>query len=267
MPRPATCVEHSARLIEYEDSRPHGQNTRDGDTLLLAAGQTLDFVKRMILHGNGRKRLFDACANLVGREAKVFRAEGDIVTHDGGDGLIVGILEHHARALPDGKDAVLIARIEATYRDTSARGRKQRVDVLGQRRLARAIGAENGDELSGLDIQADVIEHAGCICLVRKRYVIERNLAWIVEAVTHALVLGHEVLDRLVEHEGEHVVDDDLERVEGKQDGNDHGCDRCHVRPRVYGVMSRLPTMAPASERTEPTMMPMSSVVRVLLVR
>lgn len=65
---------------------------------------------------------------------------------------------------------------------------------------------------------------------------IERNAAWDCRGPSdHALVLGHEVLDRFVEHEGEHVVDEDLERIEGQQDGDDHGGDRRHVRARVDG--------------------------------
>ena len=118
-------------------------------------------------HADDRERLIDAAPDFLRRHAEILRAECHVILDDGGDELVVGILEHHADLLPDAPDLVDILRIHAVDAADAARRQQQRVEVLCKRRLARAVRAEHGDKFSRLDGERDIRERPVLVFLAR----------------------------------------------------------------------------------------------------
>ena len=91
-------VEHGRRLVQHDYLRLHGDNTGDGDALLLPAGEEMGGVLAQLIHADLRERRVHAAAYLLRRHAEVFRREGHVVLNDVRNDLVVRVLEHHADA-------------------------------------------------------------------------------------------------------------------------------------------------------------------------
>ena len=83
------------------------------------------------------------------------------------DELVVGILKHHANLRPDAPDLVEILRVHAVDAADAARRQQERIEMLCERRLARAIRPEHGDEFPRLDGERDVRERLMLVFLSR----------------------------------------------------------------------------------------------------
>ena len=156
-------VEQGAGLVEDEQARLHGERAGDGDALLLAAGEARGVGLGEGAHGDAVELAADAALDLGGLDAEVLGAEGDVVLHDRGDDLVVGVLEHEAEALARAAvrgevDAAAGEDVLAQERHVAGvRGEEPRQHE-GERGLARAVGAQDADVLAGTDVERDVVE-------------------------------------------------------------------------------------------------------------
>ena len=207
-------VEQGAGLVEDEQARLHGERAGDGDALLLAAGEACGVGLGEGAHGDAVELAADAALDLGGLDAEVLGAEGDVVLHDRGDDLVVGVLEHEAEALARaavrgevdvaaGEDLLAQERHVAGVRGEEPRQHE------GERGLARAVGAQDADVLAGTDVERDVVEGERA-ALVAEGDVGERGHA-LLGSGRHGFVDQH----------AHRAVDADLKKVERQERGND----------------------------------------------
>ena len=72
-------VQLRGRLVEHQQAGPQRQQARDGDQLLLPAGQARRIARRKRLDAERRQRLIGAPDDVVARQAEVHRSEGDLL--------------------------------------------------------------------------------------------------------------------------------------------------------------------------------------------
>ena len=144
---PPARVEHRGRLVEDEDVRLHRQHARDGDALLLAARERGGLAFLAALEPDGGKRAGHQLAQLLAFHAEVLGAERDVVLDDARDDLVVGVLEHEPRAAADEVGDGGVGGVLARDAHVPFVGDEQRVGEFGDGRLARAVAAEDADEL------------------------------------------------------------------------------------------------------------------------
>ena len=103
-----------------------------------------------------RERLGDPVLDLLARAAAVERAERDVLADGRHEQLVVGVLEDEPDAGAQVAD-VVVADAQAGDLEL-ALALQQRVELEHQRRLAGAVGAEDGDALAVGDVQVDAVE-------------------------------------------------------------------------------------------------------------
>ena len=110
----AVGVEVRSRLVEEQHARPEGEDPRDGEALLLAAGERGGGAVLGISEANVGERAVNSRPYLGARDAVVLEAEGDVIAGARHDELRLGVLEHQARTASDVELALLLAagRIE-----------------------------------------------------------------------------------------------------------------------------------------------------------
>ena len=153
----AVRVKHGGRFVQNKAVRPHGDNARNGNALLLPAGKLVGgsitlFIDACQLHG-----LVNAGADLLRRNAEVLRRKGDILLHDGGNDLVVGVLEYHAHLLAHIVEMILVAGVHPLDQHRARLGQEDRVEVLGQRGFAAAVGPQYSHELAAVDGKAHAV--------------------------------------------------------------------------------------------------------------
>ena len=167
----ALRIEHRGRFVQDDDVGAHRQRARDGDALLLPAGQGGGLALLEPAKAHRIQAFVHARAQLVGGDAQVLGSERHVVFDEARDQLVVGILEHHARTAADGVDRLGVGGVATEHHHAALIGREQRVHVLGERRFARSVSAEDGDELSAFDADADVLQHEGVAVVGERRSV------------------------------------------------------------------------------------------------
>jgi hypothetical protein len=75
---------------QNEHFGPHGEKPRNGDALLLSAGERVAGFLRIGAHLDETERLVHARADLRGRHAEVLRAEAHVLLDDGGTSWLSG---------------------------------------------------------------------------------------------------------------------------------------------------------------------------------
>jgi hypothetical protein len=106
-----------------------------------------------------------AGVHLGRRQALVDRPEGHVVLHRGHEELVVGILEHVADPAPHFGQAGTRQR-DAFDRHAALARQQQAIDMLQQRRLARAIGTDDGHRLTRQDAQVDAAQRQRAVRIV-----------------------------------------------------------------------------------------------------
>ncbi len=164
-------VEVGQRLVEQQQRRLDDQRAGQREALLLAAGELGGLPVDLGGELHGLQHALDALPDLllrrpVGALADLQR-EGDVVEHGHVRPDRVG-LEHHAQAALVGRHVHVpaVARGEqdaVTDGDAAAVRLLQAGDGAQRRGLAAARGAEQGEQLALLDLEADVVdgEHRG----------------------------------------------------------------------------------------------------------
>ena len=151
-------VEHGGCLVQNQNLRLHGEQSRDGDALFLSAGESVAGLLGIGAHLNFCQSRIYPLANLRRCDAEVLGAKADILFYNGGDKLIVRVLKHHADAAADFQKIFFLRGIQPCNGDRAFSGQKQGVEELAQRAFAGAVVPDNGNDLALLNGQADVLE-------------------------------------------------------------------------------------------------------------
>ena len=120
-----------------------------------------------LIHTHRPERIVHPLTDLRRRDADILRPEGHIFLHNGGNQLVVRVLEHHAHRLPDVKELVLIGGIHAVHITGTAAGQQHRIEMLCQGALARAVVSQHCHELPFPDGDGEVLQHRDHLSVVR----------------------------------------------------------------------------------------------------
>ena len=158
-------VEHGRRLIEHEVGGVERKGGCEAHELLLAAGE---------LGGGAVLELPDAAAlersqrtprNLLGRQAEVAQAEGDLVEDERAHHARARVLGHEAHVACHG-DGGLRREDRAIDDDLPRRREAHARDELGERRFAAGVGTEHADVFAGFEHKRDVLESMDVAAIV-----------------------------------------------------------------------------------------------------
>ena len=146
------AVQCTERLVHQDQRRIEHGSACQGHALLLAAAELRGVAVLEAPHAHARQRLGDQFLRLRLRHAARLQWEGDVVAHRHVREQSVA-LENHTLVAPVGGDLV---RALAIDQDLPRRGVDEAGQHHQQRGLARAAGAQQGDEFAGLDLQVDI---------------------------------------------------------------------------------------------------------------
>jgi len=139
------CVQAGHRLVEQQHLWLHGQHTGDADTFFLAKTQLVHRPVDMLGHADRRQGLLHKLPYLVQVQPQIERPKRHVLVHVRGKQLPVGVLEHQPNPLSHPLQALapVVDRLPLEKHLADLRA-QQRVQVLQQGGLARAVGAQNG---------------------------------------------------------------------------------------------------------------------------
>ena len=153
-------VQGGRHLVEQQNLGVHSQRTDNGDALLLAAGQltrvALGLAQQTYAVQQGLGLLlhlgFRALGHLLG-------GQHHVVQHSQVREQFIA-LEHHANALPQaGKSLAAVGNRLVAQPHAAALGRFQGVDAPQQRTFSAAAGADDHNDFTGADSQADIVQN------------------------------------------------------------------------------------------------------------
>jgi hypothetical protein len=154
-------VERAERLVEEQDARLDGERAGERDALALAARELRGIAVGEARQPDQVEQLADAALDL--RRRRPLRAlsrvqpVGDVVGH-------AHVLEQRV-VLEHEPDRALLHRQEggvvAAEQDAAAVRRVEPGDDAQQRRLARARGAEQAEQLARAHVEVEVVQHGG----------------------------------------------------------------------------------------------------------
>ena len=153
----ALRVEVGRRLIEQEQPGPHGEHTRQGEALLLAAREVRGGAVERHRKTDLIETVAHALPDLVAGDTEVLAAEGDVVAHPGEDDLGVRILQHEPG--PPGSRGRAVDE-QRSFRVTLV-GREDAGEGAKERGFARAGLPEQQHPLSGCDAQVEAAQRPG----------------------------------------------------------------------------------------------------------
>ncbi len=170
-------IQRTGRLVEDENAWLTHQSAGDGDTLALTAGErrpvfTYDgvvsfrqFEDEFVRAGEpgGGDHLLQRCARIGQRDVLPQAAVEQYV-----------LLQHHAD-LTTQAGGIGEREIQPIDEHPTAFRHIQALDQLGERALARARTADDADDLTGLDVQGDALEHFQGIGPIPKVDIVERD--------------------------------------------------------------------------------------------
>ena len=151
---PELRVEGAQRLVEQEDGGIQDQRPREGDPLLLAAGELIRPALLVAGQTDELERATDHLAALPLRRLLVAEAERDVL-------LDVQMREQRI-VLEDRVHVPLVRRhaghVDAVEDDLPLRGALEPGDHPQRRGLPAARRAEEREELAGSDLQIDAVD-------------------------------------------------------------------------------------------------------------
>ena len=145
-------VEVAGGLVGEDERRLADDGARDGDALLLAAGEDARRILAAPREPDALERLADARADEALRQPEHLERDGDVLV-DAPRRDELEVLEDDAEVAPQERDGVVAqARdVAAEEEDAAVVDRLGAVEQAQQRRLARAARARDEDELAALD--------------------------------------------------------------------------------------------------------------------
>ena len=233
-------VKRAGRLVQNEDGRIFEKDPRDGDALLLPAGEQraafADVGVEAVGHGHdvvvdlGPLRRLDDLVHLgVGLAVADVLKDGigeqeDLLLHDA-DRAAQALLRHAAHVQPvDG--------------DAAGRDVVKAWDELAERALAAAGRTDDGDGLPGRDLQRHIVQH-GQIAFVAEAHVVHADLAARtaeVDGVRRVAKLRLRAHDLQKALKARRAVGVQLGEVGELADGRDEGGNIERERQQVDGV-------------------------------
>ena len=172
-------VDRRGGVVEDEHARVGEHGPGDGDALALPARQRVAPLAdlRLVAVGHGAHELVgpgQAGGPLDGGGIGVGLGEGDV----GGDGVAEeeGVLEHGRHRTAEVAEAHL-PHVDAVEQHPAAGHVVEARDQTGDRRLAAAGGADEGDRRAGGDVEVEAVEHGvGEPLRVAERHVVEPHV-------------------------------------------------------------------------------------------
>jgi hypothetical protein len=147
-------VERAERLVEEEDPRVVDERPRQGNPLLLAAGELVRLAVLVAGELDEVEHLADATPHLVVRDLPPAQSEGDV--------LVDGEVREQRVVLEDGVDVALerreIGDVGLAEEDRAGAGLLEAADHPQRRRLAAARRPEKREELAPLDREGEVVD-------------------------------------------------------------------------------------------------------------
>jgi hypothetical protein len=146
-------VERRERLVEQQDLRLFHQRPRERNTLALAARQLIRHARGKVSELYEVERFLHAPVPFRLRHAFDLETVGDVVgdRHMRKDGIG---LEHHVHRALVGRD---VSHVLAVDQDPALGRHLEAGQHAQQCRLAAARWPEQGEELSRLDVEADIV--------------------------------------------------------------------------------------------------------------
>ena len=155
-------IERGERLVEQQHARAAHECARDGDALLLSAGQARDVAPLKARELDEREHLADLLLDLVARQLLLAQREGDVFKH-----VQVG---EEGVALKDGVDVALVRRdvVDALTEEENVPlvGRFKAADHAQRCGLAAAGGAEQREKFVVVDVEVDAVENGFAVKLL-----------------------------------------------------------------------------------------------------
>src|SRR5580692_6930901 len=149
-------VERAERLVHQQHGWIEDDRTRDRDALLLAAGELLGKARLVAGELDEIEHTPDMLVDLWLWHAALPEREADVLRHRQMRKQGV-VLEHHADVAPIGRG---VRHHRAADQDVARRRLLEAGDHHERRGLAGAGRAQEGDELAGLDIEAQIVDRA-----------------------------------------------------------------------------------------------------------
>ena len=128
----AARIEHRGRLVQNKHLGVHGKSAGNGHALLLSAREGVGLVLLKAHEAHACEGVRHALRKFACGDAQVFWSKGNIVFHERGDQLIVGVLKHHAYTRAHVVDQLRVGGVQAVDFDAAAIGHEQGVQVLGE---------------------------------------------------------------------------------------------------------------------------------------
>ena len=144
----AAGIQHGSGLIQQDAPGLHGDDARDGHPLLLPATELMRRAFPVFVHPHRFQGLIHPPADLSRLHAHIFGREGHILFHHRRHDLVIRVLEHHAGALADLKQLVLVLGIHAVHGDGTGAGQQHGVAVLGKGGFPGAIVPQHRHKLA-----------------------------------------------------------------------------------------------------------------------
>ena len=150
-------IEIGRRLVKYQDLRFTGQNRGQRRPPTLTTGEMRGAAVGVFGHRHDFQRGVNPLGQRVTSDAEVRRAECDVLCDGRHEQLVVGILEHHPDPPSDVAQILAAQRHSADLDSAGTRG-QYAVEMQHEGGLARPVGPEDGDPLTGRNVQIDTIE-------------------------------------------------------------------------------------------------------------
>jgi hypothetical protein len=149
-----TLVERAERLVHQQHLRLDGDGAGGRNALLLATGERLRVAVGEPVEVDEREHLVDPVVDRVIRDALPVEAERDVLS-DGHVRKQRVILKHHSRVALVGRHA---RHVLAGQRDGSAGGRFEPGEHPKRRRLARARGTQQREQLAVFHLERYLVD-------------------------------------------------------------------------------------------------------------
>ena len=165
-------------LVEQQQLRLGHERPGDGQHLLLAAAERLGrLVGALLQHGEQRAHaLQPALDDGAPLPAGAVRAQLEVVAHGHG-AEEQAALGHEREPVAHQALGPRRAHLGAVVADRARAQRHEPDDRLEQRRLAGAVGADDGHELAGADGEVHVVQHLGLAVAGADRLQLEQRRA------------------------------------------------------------------------------------------
>ena len=115
-------------------------------------------VYTVLVHFHQLQGLIHSLTDLLGRDPQIFGSEGNVVLHDVGDDLVIGVLEHHAHGAADLQQLIGVGGVHACHVHLARGGLQDAVEVLGKGTLPRTVVPQNSHKAALFDVERYVLD-------------------------------------------------------------------------------------------------------------